>query len=359
MLRTISLTESLTQSRLWLTMIGLIVVVVVVVVLTRSLLFRVVLLASWSKSCQKSRRIVKEPKKLQRSEKFTKGIGLEERLPKHRSSINEEVKLPLEFWQFFELRLHDPGTLSISFSKRLLTCQSKWSCWCSVVFFLRGARKIFESFTNRNQWSFCTKVCLQNARPPSAQILQMRSGRNRPSPESAWCLGGCWESGASPRALWHRENSRTCCQERALDLQSLPIPTHRWKVTSYDSILIVDRLKKILCDEPVQIPIDAPRLPDSIVSDWDSVFTSKFWFFWYHFQVRLRSPPMRLLREHWIEISRLHGLDIANPFPPDLSGYVHGFSYWFDLWIGYVWQISFRQTFEVTCMDLAINQRVW
>ena len=34
---------------------------------------------------------------------------------------------------------------------------------------------------------------------------------------------------------------------------------------NYDSILvIVDRLKKILRDEPVQIPIDAPRLPDSI-----------------------------------------------------------------------------------------------
>ena len=93
----------------------------------------------------------------------------------------------------------------------------------------------------------------------------------------------------------------------------------------------------------------SPRL-----SDRDSVFTSKFWFFWYHFQIRLRSPPMRFRREHWIETSWLHGLDIANPFPPDLSGYVHGFSYWliYDL----VWQISFRQIFEVTCMDLAINQ---
>ena len=41
-----------------------------------------------SKSRQKSRRIVKEPKKLQRSEKFAKAIGSEERLPKHRSSVN-------------------------------------------------------------------------------------------------------------------------------------------------------------------------------------------------------------------------------------------------------------------------------
>ena len=153
-------------------------------------------------------------------------------------------------------------------------------------------------------------------------------------------------------------------------------PSHHLKVlvffvllprrqANYDSILIVDRLKKILRNEPVQIPIDAPGLAevfislDSIISDRNSVFTSKFWFFWYHFQVRLRSPPMRLLREHWIETSWLHGLDIANPFPPDLWGYVHGFSYWFDLWIGYVWQISFRRTFEVTCTHLAINRRLW
>ena len=34
----------------------------------------------------------------------------------------------------------------------------------------------------------------------------------------------------------------------------------------------------MLRDEPVQILIDAPRLPDSIVSNRDSVFTSKFWF---------------------------------------------------------------------------------
>ena len=38
-----------------------------------------------------------------------------------------------------------------------------------------------------------------------------------------------------------------------------------WKDTSYDSILIiVDRLKKMLRNEPVQIPIDVSRLPNSI-----------------------------------------------------------------------------------------------
>ena len=65
-----------------------------------------------------------------------------------------------------------------------------------------------------------------------------------------------------------------------------------WKSDSYDSILvIVDRLTKIVHYEPVKVTIDAPGLaevifdvvvwhhglPDSIVSDRDSLFTSKFW----------------------------------------------------------------------------------
>ena len=93
------------------------------------------------------------------------------------------------------------------------------------------------------------------------------------------------------------------------DLQSLPVPTHRWKdlsmdfVTglplsadwkgdSYDSILvIVDRLTKMVHYEPVKVTIDAPGLaeviidvvvrhhglPDSIISDREAIFTSKFW----------------------------------------------------------------------------------
>ena len=36
--------------------------------------------------------------------------------------------------------------------------------------------------------------------------------------------------------------------------------------------------------------------------------------------------------------------DIANPFLADLWGYAHGFNYWFNSWIDYVWQISLRQT---------------
>ena len=93
------------------------------------------------------------------------------------------------------------------------------------------------------------------------------------------------------------------------NLQLLPVPTHCWKdlsmdfVTelpistdwkddSYNSILvIVDRLTKMVYYEPVQVMIDTPGLaevildvvvrhhglPDLIVSDRSSVFTSKFW----------------------------------------------------------------------------------
>ncbi len=65
-----------------------------------------------------------------------------------------------------------------------------------------------------------------------------------------------------------------------------------WKVDTYDLILvIVDWLTKMIYYEPVKVTIDAPGLaeiildvvvrhhglPDSIVSDRDSVFTSKFW----------------------------------------------------------------------------------
>ncbi len=93
------------------------------------------------------------------------------------------------------------------------------------------------------------------------------------------------------------------------DLQSLLVPTRRWKdlfmdfVTglpvstnwkgeTYDSILvIVDRLTKMVHYKPVKVTINAPALaeviievvvrhhglPDSIISDRGLVFTSKFW----------------------------------------------------------------------------------
>ena len=93
------------------------------------------------------------------------------------------------------------------------------------------------------------------------------------------------------------------------DLQSLPIPTHHWKdlsmdfVTglpiltdwkgdSYNSILvIVNWLIKMVYYKPVKVTINAPGLakviinvvvrqhglPDSIVTNRGSLFTSKFW----------------------------------------------------------------------------------
>ena len=71
----------------------------------------------------------------------------------------------------------------------------------------------------------------------------------------------------------------------------LPISTN-WKGDSYDSILvIIDWLMKMVHYEPVKVTINALGLaevildvvvwhyglPDSIVSDRGSLFTSKFW----------------------------------------------------------------------------------
>ena len=71
----------------------------------------------------------------------------------------------------------------------------------------------------------------------------------------------------------------------------LPISTD-WKRDSYDSILvIVNRLINMVHYKPVKITINTPDLaeviinvvvrhhglPDLIVTDWGSFFTSKFW----------------------------------------------------------------------------------
>ena len=102
---------------------------------------------------------------------------------------------------------------------------------------------------------------------------------------------------------------KAICHKPYGDLQSLPVPTHQWKDLSmdfvidlplfadwksdnYDSILvIVDRLTKMVHYEPVKVTIDAPELveviidvfvwhhglSDSIISDREAIFTSKFW----------------------------------------------------------------------------------
>ena len=99
------------------------------------------------------------------------------------------------------------------------------------------------------------------------------------------------------------------------DLQSLPIPTHCWKdlsinfVTglliltdwkgdSYNSIfIIVNCFIKMVCYKPVQVTINTPGLavviidivikhhglPDTIITDRGSFFTSKFWSSLYYF----------------------------------------------------------------------------
>ena len=102
------------------------------------------------------------------------------------------------------------------------------------------------------------------------------------------------------KTVWHKPYG---------DLQSLSIPTHRWKDLSidfitglpistdwkgdnYDSILvIVNRLTKMVHYKPVKVTINAlglakaiinvvirhHGLPDSIVTDRELLFTSKFW----------------------------------------------------------------------------------
>ena len=103
--------------------------------------------------------------------------------------------------------------------------------------------------------------------------------------------------------------SKTVKHKPYSNLQALPVSSHRWKdllidfVTglpvstnwkgeSYNSILvIIARLTKMVYYKPVKVTINAPGLaevildvvvwhhglPDSIVSDRGSLFTSKFW----------------------------------------------------------------------------------
>ena len=103
--------------------------------------------------------------------------------------------------------------------------------------------------------------------------------------------------------------SKTVQHKQYSDIQSLPVPIHcwkdllmdfvtglpiliNWKGDNYDSILvIIDRLIKMIHYKSVKVTIDAPglakviinivmrhySLPDSIVTNWRSFFTSKFW----------------------------------------------------------------------------------
>lgn len=74
--------------------------------------------------------------------------------------------------------------------------------------------------------------------------------------------------------------------------------TLNWKSNSYDTILVVvDCLTKIVDYQPVKTTIDKAGLaeviidvvvrhhglPESIIINWDSLFTLKFWFSLYYF----------------------------------------------------------------------------
>ena len=91
----INKTHQLARPRLWLSMMGLMVEVSDAG-------------GKSIKKSSKSRRIVKKSKKPQRSEKFAKAIGSEERLPKHRSSVNEELELPLQLSDSFSSSFAEP-----------------------------------------------------------------------------------------------------------------------------------------------------------------------------------------------------------------------------------------------------------
>ena len=121
----------------------------------------------------------------------------------------------------------------------------------------------------------------------------------------------------------------------------------KWKGTSHNSILvIVDRLTKLVHCKPVQITIDVPALAAGYMPSNSTALTT------HTFSMKTSNWKLMTACLVW-------ACDIANPFPPNLWGYVHGFSCWFNLWVGYVWQISFHRTIEVVCINLTINRKVW
>ncbi len=117
------------------------------------------------------------------------------------------------------------------------------------------------------------------------------------------------------QGLWVCLTSKAVCHKPYGDLQLLLVSTHRWKdlsmdfvigfpisanlkSLSYDSILvIVNRLTKMIHYESVKVTINVSNqtnviinmvvwhhsILESIVTDWGSLFTSKFWSSLYYF----------------------------------------------------------------------------
>ena len=152
----------------------------------------IVVMANWSKSCQKVEELSKV-KKSQRPEKSAKVINSEK--PSFLTSANRLVVTKMgpsqnlvqnsrwrttgHCWNLEELKALPGSRKPVIIASDSLEIQEAQAP-------VKGAKKILEprileSFTSSNQRSLCTKVCLQNARPPFTQILEMRSGRRRPS----------------------------------------------------------------------------------------------------------------------------------------------------------------------------------
>ena len=172
------------------------------------------------KKSSKSRRIVKKSKKPQRSEKFAKAIGSEERLPKHRSSVNyiRGTRASARALTVFRALFARPKNLSryhvwnnyrqgktngaadtlsrFSPEKPRRSSSREYSSLSPAVTSNAFAPKfvckthvfppllqLWDTFRTLRHQDYSKTHC---ARPPStASILEMRSGRRRPSPESA------------------------------------------------------------------------------------------------------------------------------------------------------------------------------
>ena len=152
------------------------------------------------KSRQKVEESSKSPKSLQRSENFAKAIGLEERLPKHRSSVNwiQRTRASIRALTVFQALVARPrSSLDTTFGsinnqalptncKHKVLVRTNYTSNSSEIqkarALLRGVR-LNPSAPNFD---------LRNARPPSGiSILEMRSGRRRSSPGSGRkCLMG-------------------------------------------------------------------------------------------------------------------------------------------------------------------------
>ena len=137
---------------------------------------------------------------------------------------------------------------------------------------------------------------------------------------------------------------------------------------NYDSILVIVGLR----DQPVQIQINALGLAkvfilsDLIIIDQNSVSTSKSWSSDTTFK-RNCGYHLRVFhkRDHQLEILWLHAEKISSAclwhsksFSAGPMG-LHAWIYLLIVDISWVWQILFRQSFGVTCIDLAINRRLW